>query len=416
MKAKIAIALCFFVLIGFSSAYAVGEKEQTSGTSTVESITVSQFDDDKVVWTASTPSERGYKIVWSKNSLPTYPTRSGDKYIYLSDPSANKATLHAFDGGGAYYVRVCEYLSGGTCGTYSNEISVNLVNSKIDSSCEENDGFKDVLEKHQNYDAILYLKEEGVIEGYSDGTFRPDKRINRAEFLKIAMEGSGRDLGGKNCFSDVAEQWFAQYVCSAKNQGIIDGYPDGTFKPSNDINFVEASKIIANTLHLNINDSYKDNWYHQFVKALEAKFAIPSSVDSFGKNITRGEMSEIIYRIVEEITDKKSLTYEYLVEKKILEEKNRVTYIHLKSLGGAKVGWTNDGYASRGFKVVWSKNSFPTYPTRSGDKYIYLSKPEASSTYLKAFDGGGYYFVRVCEYVSGGCNVYSNQIQVGLWK
>jgi hypothetical protein len=67
----------------------------------------------------------GFKLVWSKNPSPTYPTRSGDKYNYYSDPSTRSGIIDAFSGSGKYYVRVCEYL-GGACGVYSNQVEVTL--------------------------------------------------------------------------------------------------------------------------------------------------------------------------------------------------------------------------------------------------------------------------------------------------
>jgi len=90
-----------------------------------------------------------------------------------------------------------------------------------------------------------------------------------------------------------------------------------------------------------------------------------------------------------------------------------VSSISLSGTGTAVV-WTTSGNSDMGFKIVWSKNSNPTYPTREGDKYIYLSSPSASSTTLDAFSGSGTYYVRVCEYLGGSCGVYSNQIQVSL--
>ena len=46
---------------------------------------------------------------------------------------------------------------------------------------------------------------------------------------------------------------------------------------------------------------------------------------------------------------------------------------------GSDISWSVDGYSSKGFKVTWSKNENPTYPTRSGDKYHYHSSPEKNS-------------------------------------
>ncbi len=84
-------------------------------------------------------------------------------------------------------------------------------------------------------------------------------------------------------------------------------------------------------------------------------------------------------------------------------------------LGSDKnISWVVDGYSTKGFKVVWSKNSEPTYPTRSGDKYHYHSDPNKISDSLSTFNGDGTYYVRVCEYLSGKCGVYSNEIKVVL--
>jgi len=106
--------------------------------------------------------------------------------------------------------------------------------------------FSDVGETHPNYDAIQFMQDSGVVEGYQDGTYQPDKTINRAEFTKIVMEAvyPGQAVVD-SCFDDVAQKdWFSDYICNAKVKGIVGGYEDGTFKPNDEINFVEASQII----------------------------------------------------------------------------------------------------------------------------------------------------------------------------
>lgn len=91
-----------------------------------------------------------------------------------------------------------------------------------------------------------------------------------------------------------------------------------------------------------------------------------------------------------------------------------VRSISISSPSQGVVKWTVDGYSKNGFKVVWSKNTSPTYPTRSDDEYVYLGEPSARIALVKAFDGEGTYYVRVCEYLGGSCGVYSNQIKVTL--
>ena len=99
------------------------EEKATSGA--VTSISVSKVGGGTVKWSLNGKSEQGFKLVWSKNTSPAYPTREGDKYNYYSDAGARTGTIDAFDGSGSYYVRVCEYL-GGRCGVYSNQIKLSL--------------------------------------------------------------------------------------------------------------------------------------------------------------------------------------------------------------------------------------------------------------------------------------------------
>ncbi len=100
-------------------------KTENNAVSKVTSISLSADTNGKITWVLNGQPTSGFKVVWSKNPGPTYPLRDGDTYLYLTNNSANSATLSAFGGAGTYYVRVCEYL-GGVCGTYSNEISVSL--------------------------------------------------------------------------------------------------------------------------------------------------------------------------------------------------------------------------------------------------------------------------------------------------
>lgn len=100
------------------------EPQTNEASSAVKSISLS-VTNGSANWSTEGNSPKGFKVVWSKHSGPTYPTREGDTYNYLSDPSANSSSLQAFDGSGTYYVRVCEYL-GGACGIYSNEVSTQL--------------------------------------------------------------------------------------------------------------------------------------------------------------------------------------------------------------------------------------------------------------------------------------------------
>jgi hypothetical protein len=73
-------------------------------------------------------------------------------------------------------------------------------------------------------ESIQYLVDRGVVQGYADGTFGPDREITRAEIMKIIVKSSiGDAMGsGSNCFTDVRNERFASYVCYAKDHNIVN--------------------------------------------------------------------------------------------------------------------------------------------------------------------------------------------------
>ncbi|MFH1670487.1 MAG: S-layer homology domain-containing protein [Patescibacteria group bacterium] len=180
--------------------------------------------------------------------------------------------------------------------------------------------FPDVPASHTNADAIEYVQTQGIVGGYSDGTFRPSNQINRAEFTKIIVEATADDVEIENClsqtsldFSDVTiTEWYSTYICVAKKHNLVEGYPDGTFRPENDIQFVEAAKIISIAFDSTVQTH--PIWYKPYVNYLADKAAIPWSILSFEKEISRGEMAEIIYRLLAEDTDRPSLVFEDLAK------------------------------------------------------------------------------------------------------
>jgi len=106
---------------------------------------------------------------------------------------------------------------------------------------------------------------------------------------------------------------------------------------------------------------------------------------------------------------------EFTIDEDEKEEREEyIIKIKLEAEEGNKIGWEAEGHSAKGFKVVWSKNKSPVYPIRDGDEYHYFSDSEKDSDELKAFDGEGIYYARVCEYLGSECGVYSNQIEIFL--
>ncbi len=180
------------------------------------------------------------------------------------------------------------------------------------------DSFTDTAD-HPYVKSIDYVRSKGIVDGYDDGTYKPNQQINRAEFTKIIISAKfdinaidlclkGREESDQEMFTDVNDQkWFSKYVCVAKEKGIINGYDDGSFKPGESINFVEAAKILVNTFDITAGEK-GDIWYHSFVLGLQDQNYIPPSVSSLDKKINRAEMAELIFRILEKNTQQSSKT------------------------------------------------------------------------------------------------------------
>lgn len=116
--------------------------------------------------------------------------------------------------------------------------------------------------------SIEALQEKALVQGYPDGSFRPFTAINRAEFLKLQMTASGQPVEGASggCFSDIHDEWFAPYVCKAKQLGLVQGYPDGTFRAGQSVNMVEALKITAAAFSLSIDaPAENEEWFDPYV-------------------------------------------------------------------------------------------------------------------------------------------------------
>lgn len=124
------------------------------------------------------------------------------------------------------------------------------------------------IDNNKYEESIRSLNNIGVIEGYEDGTFKPDKTINRAELLKIVFKALNDEIETQegNCFPDVNDEWFAPYVCQAKERGIIEGYPDGTYKPDQEVNMVEAMKIAFKAFDMPIIDQAEnEEWFTPYI-------------------------------------------------------------------------------------------------------------------------------------------------------
>jgi hypothetical protein len=109
--------------------------------------------------------------------------------------------------------------------------------------------FNDVESDAWYSQAVNYLAKHGILTGYEDGSFRPREHITRAEFAAIASRFDDVQQGISNAFVDVDNQYWAyDYIMSAYVKGWISGYPGDVFKPNHAITRAEVVKIVNKML------------------------------------------------------------------------------------------------------------------------------------------------------------------------
>lgn len=114
--------------------------------------------------------------------------------------------------------------------------------------------FADVPDSYIHREAIEMLVSAQVLKGNPDGTFAPERPVNRAEFLTMLYRARGitPDPANTGCFrSDVVSgSWYENVVCDAVARRFVMGYPDGRFRPEAAVNRVEALKMLLEVFHI----------------------------------------------------------------------------------------------------------------------------------------------------------------------
>lgn len=122
-------------------------------------------------------------------------------------------------------------------------------------------GFKDVDNSVWYAEYIAYLEKYDIISGYDDGTFKPYNSITRAEFTAVCTRFyelfDDISVSGRNVFCDVSDSyWAASYICADCGMEWIEGYDDGTFRPDNNITRAEVVSIINRVLDRSLDIEY----------------------------------------------------------------------------------------------------------------------------------------------------------------
>lgn len=203
---------------------------------------------------------------------------------------------------GSYYVVVIEYE-----GTYYEGDPYYLA---LDFVPEVSGMFYDVPSDYWAYEEINYLAGRGIINGYEDGTFKPNNYVTRAQAVVMVVKALGLPLTYQSSvFSDVAsDYWAKDYINTAIRNGIISGYSNGTFKPNNYVTRAQMASILAKAFRLTATSSVRfsdvrnDYWARiEINKVVTAGIANGYSDGTYrpGNSTTRAQMAVFLSRALQ---------------------------------------------------------------------------------------------------------------------
>lgn len=181
--------------------------------------------------------------------------------------------------------------------------------------------FTDVKSNEWYAEYISYLEKYGIIKGYSDNTFRPDEAVTRAEFVSMTVRYYGlfdkvSYPANTTKYSDInGKHWAVKDISFAKNIGWLNGYADGTFRPDNNITRAEVVTVVnhatgryADKEYINKNLSVlnkftdlKNNSHWGYYEIMESANTHKTAVNSSGETWIRIKNS--LVQIAENIID-----------------------------------------------------------------------------------------------------------------
>ena len=172
-----------------------------------------------------------------------------------------------------------------------------------------NGTFEDVKTDYWFYKEVETLYNIGIVDGTEEHQFSPDAPVTRAEFAVMAARFANLDYTGGNIFDDVPNgHWAYSYINAAANAGWVEGYPDGSFRPDEPISRAEVVRLVNGMINrsvtldklkeLNVeNDLVENHW--AYCDLMEA--TIPHSAEEWhGLSYNDGNYNIIIEKFVDQ--------------------------------------------------------------------------------------------------------------------
>lgn len=181
-----------------------------------------------------------------------------------------------------------------------------LVASAVAPIASSAAGFSDVT-KPEYKTAIDALAEAGILNGYENGTFKPENKVTRGEVAKVITLIRHLEEGTKTPFKDVKDgYWSTQYINSLYAAKLVNGYEDGTFKPEGNVTRAEFAKLVVDAYGLTLTnaatpftDVKAGNWATPYIQTAYANGLIKGvTASKFDPNaaIKRGDLAILLHR------------------------------------------------------------------------------------------------------------------------
>lgn len=212
-------------------------------------------------------------------------------------------------------VKIVDLIAPGqtTSEIFDSNVALRINSNKDTTSNATAINFVD-LQNHWAKSSVDILASKGIVSGYSDGIFKPDNYLTRAEGIVMVLKTAEIEAveNAKISTPDAADvpEWAKGYVQSALNNGIISGYNDGTIRMNNDITREEILAMIlkatkselsfANTLKFSDLNEISE-WAMKYVETAVSKQLIngyPDNTFRGRNNVTRGEISVILSKLL----------------------------------------------------------------------------------------------------------------------
>lgn len=192
---------------------------------------------------------------------------------------------------------------------FNDKVNGDAVKDRVTKAIETapSEPFKDVKDSHWVPNAIDLAAKIGFVTGYQDGSFHPESKITRAEFATMLVKAMGLESRADSPFTDSKSHWAENAINALKANGIVNGYGDGSFKPDQDISRAEIVTMLAKFMDLSqVSTTAKFNdvnskWAQNDINALaNAGIVSGKSDDKFDPNAqsSRVEAVTMILRML----------------------------------------------------------------------------------------------------------------------